>query len=64
MDAIVTRQTIVDAVMKTTPYAKQVTLGTFGLAEPDTGPEIYHGVIECSTEFFHACVLGLETPCI
>jgi hypothetical protein len=46
--AIVTRQAIVDAVVKTTSNAKQVTLGTFRPAELDAGPEIHHGPVECS----------------
>jgi hypothetical protein len=46
VDAIVICQAIVDAVVKTTSNTKQVTLGTFRLAELDAGPEIYHCTVE------------------
>ena len=46
VDAIVTRHAVVVTFMKTTLYAKQVTVVTLRLAELDAGPEIYHCVIE------------------
>ena len=64
MNAVVARQAIVVAFMKTALYAKQITVLTFRLAKLDAGPEIYHCAIECSAELFHACVLCLETLCV
>ena len=48
VDAIMARQAIVFAFMKTTPYAKQVTGVTFRLAELNSGPEYYHLAVEYS----------------
>jgi hypothetical protein len=64
VDAIVICQAIVDAVVKTTSNTKQVTLGTFRLAELDAGPEIYHCTVERPAQLFHACVLDLEALCV
>jgi hypothetical protein len=47
VNAIVAGQAIVVAFVKTTLYAMQITVGTFRLAELDTGPKIYHRPIEC-----------------
>ena len=46
VDAIMARQAIVLAFMKTTLQAKQVTVVTFQFAELDAGPEIYHCDVE------------------
>jgi hypothetical protein len=64
VNATVTRQAIVGAFMKTASNTKQVTLGTFRLAELNAGPEIYHCVVEGSAQLFHARVIGLETLCV
>ena len=49
MNAIVTCQAAVAAFMKPALYAKQVTFGTWRLAELDASPEIYHCAVKCST---------------
>ena len=70
VNALVTRQAIVVAFVKTALYAKQVTSATLRLAELNAGPEIDHCVVECSPQIFDACMLGLETlyvrlkPCL
>ena len=46
VNAIVTRQAVVVAFMKTTPYAKQETGVTLRLAELNAGSEIYHYAVE------------------
>jgi hypothetical protein len=49
------------AFVKTALGAKQVTASTLRLAELYAGPEVYHCVVERSTQLFDACMLGLET---
>jgi hypothetical protein len=61
MGALVTRQAIVIAFMKTALYAKQVTGAALRPAELDAGPEVYHCVVERPAQLFNACVFGLET---
>ena len=48
VDATMTSQAIVLAFMKTTLYAKQITVVTFRLAELNAGPEIDHYAVEHS----------------
>jgi hypothetical protein len=61
IDALVTRQAIVVAFMKTALYTKQVTGSALQPAELDACQEVYYPAVECSAEIFDACVLSLET---
>jgi hypothetical protein len=64
VDALVTRQTIVVAFMKTALYAKQVTGGALRSAQLDACPEVDHRTVERPAQIFDACMLGLETLCV
>jgi hypothetical protein len=60
MDALVTRQVIMVAFMKTALYTKQVTGSALRPAELDACQEVYYHAVECSAEIFDGCVLSLE----
>ena len=61
VNALVTRQAIVVAFVKTALYAKRITGGALQPAELDSGPEVNHCVVERPAQLFNACMLGLKT---
>jgi hypothetical protein len=64
VDALVARQAIVVAVMKTALDAKQVTGSTLRPTELYACSEVNNRAVERSPQLFNACVLGLETLCV